>query len=150
MWGASSESESIAWRDWQTKGPTSGWGSSWERSSFDSWFSTFVFHNLPGTATEQVGTCGFRRNSSTIDKAHKTHDSVLLNSLENFFVTLPSISPETWEMYSWVCFVTDCSLCFQVLVSKLPIISSFFAKLPRIWEKNFVSCEDWKDFYFII
>ena len=28
-------------------------------------------------------------------------DSVRLNSLESFLVNLPSISSETWEMYSW-------------------------------------------------
>ena len=54
-----------------------------------------------GTDTEQVRTCGFRRKSSSSDKAPKKRDSVRLNSFESFLVTLPSISSETWEMYSW-------------------------------------------------
>ena len=45
-------------------------------------------------------------------------DSLQLNSLENFQVTLPSTSSETWEMYSraipgWSVFVIDCSLFFS-------------------------------------
>ena len=47
LWGASSGSESYEWRDWQTEGPTSGWGSSWERFSFGSWFPTSVSMNVP-------------------------------------------------------------------------------------------------------
>ena len=38
-----------------------------------------------------------QKNSSSFDKAPKIRDSVLLNSLESFLVTLPSISSETWE-----------------------------------------------------
>ena len=65
-------------------------------------FSELAFPDVPWTATEQVRTCGFRRNLSSFDNAPKVRDSVLLNSLESFLVTLPSISSETWEMYSWV------------------------------------------------
>ena len=43
----------------------------------------------------------FRGNSLEIDFFNSIRDSVLLNSLESFLVTLPSISSETWEMYSW-------------------------------------------------
>ena len=42
----------------------------------------------------------FRGNSLEIDFFNSIRDSVLLNSLESFLVTLPSISSETWEMYS--------------------------------------------------
>ena len=59
---------------------------------------------VPGCFRNRYGTspiCGFRRNSSSFNKAPKMRDSVRLNSLENFLVTLPSISSETWEMYSW-------------------------------------------------
>ena len=37
---------------------------------------------------------------STLDKALKMRDSVLLHSLESFLVTFPSISSETWVIYS--------------------------------------------------
>ena len=40
------------------------------------------------------------KNSSSLDKAPKMRDSVRLNSLESFLMTIPSISSETWEMYS--------------------------------------------------
>ena len=61
-------------------------------------FSELLFLDLPGTATEQVRTCGFRRNSSSFDKVPKIRDFLLLNSFESFLVTLTSISSETWEM----------------------------------------------------
>ena len=64
-------------------------------------FSELLFLDVPGTATEQVQTCRFRTNSSSLDKAPKMRDSVQLSSLESFSVTLPSISAENWEMYSW-------------------------------------------------
>ena len=47
-----------------------------------------------------IRTCGFRRNSSSFDRAPKIRDSDLLNSFESFLVIFPSISSETWEMYS--------------------------------------------------
>ena len=82
------------------EGPTSGWGSSWEQSSFGSWFSTFVFRNVPGTVPDCVRICGFRRNSSNLDRAPKMRDSVLLSSWDSFSVTLFSISFETCVIYS--------------------------------------------------
>ena len=107
MWGASSGSESIEWRDWQTEGPTSGWGSSWERSSGGFWFSTFVFRNVPGTFTECVRICGFKRKSSNLDRAPKMRESVLLNFWDSFLATLPSISSETCVIYSSLFLGTD-------------------------------------------
>ena len=80
---------------WLRKRPASGWGSLWESSSFAPWFSTFVFRNVHGTVPECNYICGFKRNSSNLDRAHKMRDSVLLNSWDNFLVTLPSISSET-------------------------------------------------------
>ena len=44
-----------------------------------------MFLVVPRTATEQVRFCGFRRNSSSLDKAPKIRDSVRLNSFESFF-----------------------------------------------------------------
>ena len=81
---------------------TSGPGSSEGRSPVVPWFSRLLLLDVPGATTEQVRTCGFKRNSSSFDKAPKMRDYVLLNSFESFLVTLPSISSETWEIYSWV------------------------------------------------
>ena len=78
----------------------SGQGSFRERSPVGSRFSELLFLDILGTATKQVRTCGFRRNWLSLDKAPKMHDSVRLNFCESFLVTLPSISSETWVMYS--------------------------------------------------
>ena len=40
---------------------TSGPGSSEGRPSLVPWFSRLLFLDVPGTATEQVRTCGFKR-----------------------------------------------------------------------------------------
>ena len=90
-------------------------------------FSESLFLDVLGTATEQVQTCEFRRNSSSLDKAPRSRDSVLLNSLESFLVTLPSIPSKIWSMCSsaipdQVCFVTDCSLYFLVFLSFLSLL----------------------------
>ena len=87
--------------------PASGWGSLWESSSFVPWFSTFVFRNVPGTVSECVVICGFKRNSSNLDRAPKMRDFVLLNSWDSFLVTLPSISSETCVIYSSLILGTD-------------------------------------------
>ena len=92
LWG------SVSAPGWGEENSTSGPGSSEGRSSLVPWFSRLLLLDVPGTATEQDRTCGFKRNSSSFDKASKMRDSVLLNSFENFLVTLPSISSETWEM----------------------------------------------------
>ena len=98
----------INWMTGLTDGRlTSGWGSSGERSSFGSWFSTFVFRNVPGTVPECVRICGFKRNSSNLDRAPKMRDSVRLNSWESFLVTLPSIFSETRVIYSSLILGTD-------------------------------------------
>ena len=100
-------SESIEWRDWQTEGPTSGWGSLWESSSFGPWFSTFMFRNVSGTVSECVRICWFKRNSSNLDRAPKMQDSILLNPWDSFLVILPSISSETCVIYSSLILGTD-------------------------------------------
>ena len=94
LWRGSSESKSTVMGlvDW---GPTSRWGSFGERSPFCSSFSTSVFREIPGTVPESVRTCGFRRNSSSLDRAAKMRNSVLQSPLDNFLVTLPLISSET-------------------------------------------------------
>ena len=63
-------------------------------------FSELMFLDVPGTITEHVRTGGLRRNASSLDKAAKMHDSVRLKSGESFLVNLPSVSSETWVMYS--------------------------------------------------
>ena len=65
-----------------------------------SQFSTSLFLDVAGTATEQFRTCGFRKNSSTLDTVRKIQDSARLNFFESFLVTLPSISSGTCDMYS--------------------------------------------------
>ena len=95
LWWVSSSSEPIRLLDWWEENTASGQGSFRERSPFGSRFSESLFLDVPGTATEQVRTCGFRRNSSSLNKAPKKHDTVLLNSFESFLVTFPSISSET-------------------------------------------------------
>ena len=114
---ASSVSETIKWRDWPTEGPTSGWGSSWERSSFDSWFSMFVFRNVPGTVPECIRIFGFRRNSPNLDRAPKKRDFVLLNCGDSFLVILPSISSKTCVIYSSLLLETDVFCDWRLLGS---------------------------------
>ena len=106
--------------------PASGRGSLWESSSFFPWFSTFVFRNVPGTVPECVRICGFKRNSSNLDRAPKMRDSVLLNSWDNFLVTLPLISSETCVIYSSLILGTDvfrdwpfleCSSCVSLVTA---------------------------------
>ena len=53
-----------------------------------------------GTVPECVRICGFKRNSSNLDRAPKMRDFVLRNSWDSFLVTLPSISTETCLIYS--------------------------------------------------
>ena len=86
---------------WYVGNTASGQGLPKEQSSVTCRPSEFFFLDVRRTAREQVRTCGFRRNWSRIDKAPKMRDYVQLNSLKCFLVILPSISSETWEMYSW-------------------------------------------------
>ena len=92
---------------WLRKMPASGWGSLWESSSIVPWFSAFAYRNVPGTVPECVCICGFKRNSSNLDRAPKMWDSVLLNSWDSFLVSLPSISSETCVIYSSLILGTD-------------------------------------------
>ena len=98
MWGHSCTSELLRWPEWWELYTTSGQGSFRKRSPVGSRFSESLFLDVPGTATEQVRTCGFKKNLSNLDRAPNIPDSVRLNSFESFLVTLSSISSETWEM----------------------------------------------------
>ena len=64
LWGWSSVSGLFIRPEWWQKYPTSGQGSSEERSPVVSRFSEILFLDVPGTATEQVRTCGLRRSLS--------------------------------------------------------------------------------------
>ena len=81
--------DSVRLLKWKSDNTASGQGSPRERSPVGCWISGSLFLDVPGTATEKVRTCGFRRNSSSLDKAPKIHDSVRLNSLESFFSDPP-------------------------------------------------------------
>ena len=65
--------------------PTSGWGLFLERCNFVSWFPTFVFREVPGTVPECLHTCGFEKNSSSLDRASKMRNFLLLNFSDSFF-----------------------------------------------------------------
>ena len=80
----------------------SGWGCLWERSPVGSRFSRSLFRDASGTVSESVRACGFKRNSSNLERGLKIRDSVLSNSWDSFLVTLPSISSETCVIYSSV------------------------------------------------
>ena len=60
----------------------------------------FVFRDVSGTDPEWPWSIAFRRNSSSRDRAPKSPHFVLLNSWDNFHVTLPSISSETCVIIS--------------------------------------------------
>ena len=127
---------------------TSGPGSSEGRSSLVPWLSKLLLLEVPGATTEQVRTCGFKRNSSSFDKAPKIRDSVLLNSFESFLVTLPSISSETWEIYSWVSSGSRTLGAFPLLVLSgvsLETAANFllFLNVAILLGENLFSCEDW-------
>ena len=62
--------------------------------------------SIPGclrNGSAEHRTSGFRENSSNLDRAPKIRLSVTLKSWDKFFLTLPSISTDTWVIYSfWI------------------------------------------------
>ena len=142
---ASTSSEPFRLPEWWVENTYLGQGSPRERSPKGSRFSESLFLDVPGTATEQFRACGFKINSSSLDKAPKMRDSIRLNSFECFLVTLPSFSSETWEILSWAISGSNvfCSLNFQVFLSELPLIFSYFSKLKWYCGRSFVSYEKW-------
>ena len=61
-----------------------------------SQFSELLFLGVPGTATEQVRTGGFRRNSSILDEAPKVRDSEIFRTFSRdprfkFFTNLGGV-----------------------------------------------------------
>ena len=83
---------------WVWKMPAWGWGSLWESSSFVPWLALNAFRDVSGAVPECPWISGLMRKSSSRASAPSMRFSVLLNSCDNFFVTLPSISSETWAM----------------------------------------------------
>ena len=99
LWCASSWSESFRLLVWQAETTNSEQGLFRERTPVCSGFSELLFLEVPGTTTEEVQDFGFRRNLSSLDKAHKMRNFVRLVSWGSFLVTLPSTSSEIWVMY---------------------------------------------------
>ena len=138
---------------WPRKMPASGWGSLWESSSFVPWFSTFVFRNVPGLVPECVLICGFKKNSSNVDGAPKMRHSVLLNSWDNFSLTLPSISSKSCVIDSSLILGTDvfpdwpflgCSCCISLVTA-----ANFraFLSVAIFWSEN--ATQFWRLNYFL-
>ena len=154
VWGYSSISKLFRVPGWWEENLISGQGSSMEPSPVGSRFSELLFLDVPGTATEQVRASGFRRNSSSFDRAAKIRDSVLLNSFQSFLVTLPSISSETWEIYSWALpgssvFCDWIFLVFSGVFLETAANFLLFLKIAMILRKEV--CQQWKlnrSFYF--
>ena len=147
MWGQFSTSELFRLPGSWEENLASGQGSSRERSPVGFRYSELVFLDVSGIATEQVRTCGFRRNSSSFDRAPKIRDSVLVNFFESFLVTLPSISSESWEMYSWAISRSSVFCDWLLLVFSgvfLETAANFllFLKSAMILREKF--CQQWR------
>ena len=115
--------------------------------------SELLFLDVPGTATEQVRTCGFRRNLSSLDKASNMRDSVRLNFWESLLVTFSSVSSETWVMYSSAIpgISVFCDWLFLVFSGVSPETAAnflLFVNVSIILTEKLVSSEDWSDVYF--
>ena len=111
---------------WLWKMPAAGWGSLWESSSFVHWLILNTFRDVSGAVPEWPWISGFMRKSSRRANAPSMRFSVLLNSCDNFLVTLPSVSSETWIMQ------TSCDLgifefCAKLLLGCSPQFSLFKA-----------------------
>ena len=85
-------------KDWLNDTPTSIWGQFRKRSSFVRYFPLLAFRDVSGTGPEWKRDCGFRKKSSSCDKAAKMRLSILPNSLDSFFVALPWIFSHTWAI----------------------------------------------------
>ena len=91
-----SEPEFCVIRLW--KKPASVWGSFSESSSFVPWLVLNTFWEATGVVPEWPCSRWFMRKSPRRAYAPIVRFSVLLNSFDNLFVILPSISSETWVM----------------------------------------------------
>ena len=144
LWETSSWSESAELLAWRTESSTSGLGSFREQSSPGSWFS-----RVSGACPY----CGCRKKSSRLDRAPKLPDSVRLISWESFLMTLLSIDPEMWVIYSSVipeqmCSLTDCSQHFPVFPMKQQLTFAWSSVLPLFCgRKKTNNKENWIRFF---
>ena len=83
---------------WLWKMPASRWRSLWESSSFVPWLVLSAFRDVSGAVPEWPWISGFMKKSSSRASVPSMRFFVLLNSCDNFFVTLPSIFSEIWYM----------------------------------------------------
>ena len=139
---------------WQAESTASRQGLSRDRSPVGYQFSELFFPDAPGTATEQVRTCGFSRNSSDLDKSTQNVWLRRAKFLGMFLVTCLSFASETWVMcYSAIPGLTVFSdwlfLVFLVFLLKFPLTFSYSSKLSRFWGTCSVNCEDCIIFYFV-
>ena len=92
-----------------------GMGWVWEQSIIGSQFSASLLLDIPGMVPERVHYRVLNRKMSNLDRAPKMPDTVLLIYWDSFLVTLPSISSETWVVYSSVILGTD-KFCDSLLL----------------------------------
>ena len=111
---------------WLWKMPASGWRSLWESSSFVPWVVPYAFRDVSGAVPEWPWIHGFMRKSSRRDSAPKMRFSLLLNSWDNFFVALHSISSEAWVMQS-SCDLETFEFCAKLLLGCSSQFSLFIA-----------------------
>ena len=83
---------------WLVKMPVSGWNLLCQSVSFVPWLILNAFRDVSGAVPEWPWFSGFMRKSSRCANAPSMRFFDLLNSHDSFFVTLPSISSETWVM----------------------------------------------------
>ena len=151
MWEVSSGSESIRLLARQPENSTSKWESFWERSRLGSWL--LAFRDCPGMVPENVCICGFKKNSSNLDRAPTTRASVLLKSWDSFLVTLPSISSKNCALYCSVIPGADefCDWLFRGFSCvSLDIAANLrLFLIVAIFGKRLNSGEDWNSLYFL-
>ena len=111
--------------------PTSEQRAFWEWSSVGSWFSTFVFRDVPETVPDCTRTCGIRRLSSKLDKAPKILLKQLLpypvlRLLRHLNDIFPVYSRDSWVQWlavpraSFLIFFSNC--CQLFLFPKVAIL----------------------------
>ena len=126
---------------WLWKMPASGWGSLWELSSFVPWSVPNAFRDVSGAVLEWPWVGGFMRKWSRRANAPNMRFSVILNTCDNFFVTLPSISSSTlsyvaflWSGNIWVfaILLPGCSSQFFLFNAAnfflFPKVANFYGK----------------------
>ena len=94
--------------------PASGWGILWDSSPFVHWLVLNTFRDVSRTVPQWPWISRCMRKSRR-DFALKMRFSVPPNSWDNFFVTLPPISSETWVMYS-SCDLRTFEFCAKLLL----------------------------------